>query len=164
MKSKYRFWAYILIFLTLGFSVILIMEISGKMLNPNMPIGFFIIFTLFFLYVWIWLVFGELRTKVIYVDFKVDRSLVVKRYFGLGPSKIYYLEDFQGYKTSILSSGSGSYEYIYLIIENRKIIKISEYYHSNYKELKKYIISQNLKYLGFENYGLIKELKEMFSY
>jgi len=45
MKSRFRYWAYFLAFLALGFSVILIMELTGNILNPTMPIGFFLVFT-----------------------------------------------------------------------------------------------------------------------
>lgn len=161
MKSRFRYWAYFLAFLALGFSVILIMELTGNILNPTMPIGFFLVFTLFFIYVWIWLVFGELRTKIIYIDFAYS-SFTIKRFLGLSASKSYYFDTFDGYKTSILFSQSGSYEYLYLMIGNKKIIKLSEFYHSNYKELKQFVINQNIKYLGFESYSFIKEFKEIF--
>jgi hypothetical protein len=162
MKSKFRFWAYFVTFNAVFFSIILFLTLSHKVFNPTMPLIFFLFFSLFFVYVWIWLIFGELRSKIISIDIEYN-SFNIKRYLGLGISKTYYFDQLDGYKTSILSSRSGSYEYLYLMIGKRKIAKLSEYYHKNYHELKRAIFSQNIKNLGFESYSFIREVKEIFT-
>ena len=161
MKSIFKYWAYFLAVLALFFSVLLILTLSNKVLNPTMPLAFFLLFSLFFIYVWLSLIFGELRTKVIFVEIKYD-SFNIKRYLGFGVSKTYYFNQIDGYKISVLSSQSGSYEYLYLMIDSKKIVKLSEFYHKNYSQLKQLIITKNVKDLGFERFSLFREVKEIF--
>jgi len=162
MKSKFRFWAYFVTFITVFFSIILFLALSNKVFDPTMPLIFFLFFNLFFVYMLIWLIFGELRSKIISIDIEYS-SFNIKRYLGLGKSKTYYFDQLDGYKTSILSSRSGSYEYLYLMSGQRKIAKLSDYYHKNYHEMKRVIFSHHIKNLGFEKYSLIKEIKEIFT-
>jgi len=44
-----------------------------------------------------------------------------------------------------------------------KIAKLSGFYHSNYQELKQYIVSRNIKNVGFESFSNLQELKDVFS-
>jgi hypothetical protein len=161
MRSKFKYTAYLVGLLAIVFSFLLIGVFSRNALNPNMPLGFFLIACMFFLFVWIWIFFGEVRTKAIAVNLEYD-SLTVKRYLGLGIPKVYNLDKITGFKVSILSSRSGSYEYLYLIVGDRKIVKLSEFYHSNYKGLKSYIIAMEIKNLGFERFSNRQELKDIF--
>jgi hypothetical protein len=46
--------------------------------------------------------------------------------------------------------------------DNRKVGKISDFYHKNYQALKS-IIKTKLDNLGFENLSYIDELKESFT-
>ena len=43
----------------------------------------------------------------------------------------------------------------------KKIIKISEFYHKNYLQLKNKI-QENFKSLGYEHFSLLDEFKEIF--
>jgi hypothetical protein len=122
---------------------------------------FILFFTLFFLYFFSLLFFGELRTKLISVVFSVD-SISKKSFCGLGPTKSYLFKEVIGYKTSVVQSRSGSYEYLYLIVDSKKVIKISEFYHENYKALKLEVIKNNIINLGFEQWRLFNEMKEIF--
>ncbi len=162
MKSKFKFWAYFLASISIFFSILLgSFVIKGDMFNPKVPLVLILLISAFFLFVWIWLIFGELRLKVIQVKLGYD-SFEIKRYLGLGPTKTIYYQDLEGYRLSILSSNSGSYEYLYMIVNNKKVAKISEYYQVNYKDLKDEIIALKIKNLGFEPFRYLKELKEMF--
>ncbi len=98
---------------------------------------------------------GELRTKaiVVYVD---RNSVTVKPFLGLGRKKTYKIEDLSGYKLSILSSRGGAYEYFYLIVEEKKVVKLSEFYHQNYRELKTELIRKNIKNLGTEHWPVCR--------
>ncbi|WP_295720885.1 hypothetical protein [Mucilaginibacter sp.] len=162
MKSKFRFTAYLLSLLGTGFTVMVLMVLSGNALNPTISLIPFILFCSFFAFLWIWLIFGELRTKAISIEIE-DRTFVIKRYLGLGTSRRFDLDDISGFKTSILSSKSGSYEYLYLMVGVKKVAKLSMFYHSNYKELKRYIVSMNIKNIGFERFSNRQELKDIFS-
>ena len=162
MKSKFRYWAFLVAALSAFFFGMLFMVLTGNVLNPNMSLGAFLCFSSFFCFVWIWLVFGELRTKVVAVEFD-SYEVTVIRYLGLFASKTYRFEKIEGYRLSILPSKSGDYEYLYLIYNGRKIIKLSEFYHLNYKELKRAVIERRIKSLGFEHYNFFTEVKEIFN-
>jgi hypothetical protein len=162
MKSKFMSGAYILAFLIILFTL---MGISFLALFfffiANIPVGFIIVVNVFFIFAWIWLVFGELRTKVVSLDIGYD-NFIVKGYFGFGTPKTYYFTDVEGYRTSILPASMVVYEYLYVISGGKKVIKLSQFYHKNYEELKAAIINANIKYLGFEDFSYGRELKEIF--
>ncbi|MFC5683828.1 hypothetical protein ACYE2N_01675 [Flavobacterium sp. MAHUQ-51] len=111
-----------------------------------------------FFFTWIWLVFGELRTKIIQVTIQ-NNQIEKTNYLGLNRKFIF--KDFDGYQTSILTSKGQNYEYLYFVKDDVKIIKISEAYHKNYSDLKD-IISAKLKDLGEIQFSYIDELKEIF--
>jgi hypothetical protein len=114
--------------------------------------------TVLFLFTWIWLVFGELRTQIIEV--KILNNYIEKKNY-IGFNQKYKFEDFDGFQTSIISSRSGSFEYLYFIKDNKKVIKISEAYHKNYFDLKEKI-SGHLKDLGEVKFSFFDEFKEIF--
>jgi hypothetical protein len=109
----------------------------------------------------LWLFFGEFRTKMIKVVLN-DNHLLIKHFAGLSTAKKYLYKDLDGFKTSILRSRGGDNEYLYFIKDNKKIGKISDFYHKNYFELKNEI-SAKLDDLGFEKFSYMHELKESFS-
>ena len=74
---------------------------------------------------------------------------------------LYAFKEFDGYKISILPSEYQDYEYLYLMSNQKKIIKVSQFYHSNYLDLKK-AIETKTRNLGEEPFSLFKELKEIF--
>jgi len=162
MKSKFKYSAYLLALATISLAVILLSLFIQNISSNKFPLGPLILISAFFAFIWIWLFFGELRTKVIYVEIQGD-YIKVKHYLGLGSSKIFYPEDITGFKISILPSKGGSYEYLYLMRGNRKIAKLSEFYHSNYNELKSNIVSLGIKRLSTEVFSNWQELKDMFS-
>ncbi len=108
-----------------------------------------------------WLICGEFRTKMIVVDFGYD-SMTIKRYGGLGAPKVFYYNQLDGFSTSILDSINMAYEYLYFVKSGKKIGKISEYYHSNYAEMKTEIEGK-LKDLGYIEFRYWDEIKESFS-
>jgi hypothetical protein len=111
-------------------------------------------------FIWTWLVFGELRTKAISVII-IENSVSIKGFLGLASSRPFELNDFDGFTTSILTSRNGSYEYLYLMKDKKKIIKISEFYHKNYLEMKQ-CVSIRMKYMGEIPFSLPTEIKEVF--
>lgn len=109
----------------------------------------------------LWLFFGEFRTKMIKVVLN-DDHLLIRTFGGLSTAKKYLYKDLDGFKTSILRSRAGDNEYLYLIKDNKKVGKISDFYHKNYLELKTEI-SSKLDDLGFEKFSYKDELKETYS-
>ena len=159
LKSKFKFRALLIPIL-----IIALTSVSAYIITENWPIEINelrwieIYMTVLFLFTWVWLVFGELRTKVIEVT--IDNNYIEKRNY-LGFSRKYNFKDFNGFQTSILTSKGESFEYLYLVKDNRKIIKISEAYHKNYSELKNRIL-RNSNDLGEIKFSYIDEVKEIF--
>ena len=121
----------------------------------------YILFNLYFIFVWLWCVVGELRTKVIVFEMGYD-SFTVKRYFGFGKPKTIYFADVDGYRISILPSKGAVYEFLYLVAQGKKIVKLSQFYHKNYDELKEAIAGTKIYNLGFESFSYVHEIKEIF--
>ncbi len=159
LKSKFKFRALLIPILILAITFI-----SAYIVTENWPIEIKkirwieIYMTVLFLFTWVWLVFGELRTKVIEVTIE-NNHIEKKNYLGLNQK--YSFKDFNGFQTSILTSKGESFEYLYLVKNNQKIIKISEAYHKNYGELKNRI-AENSKDLGEIKFSYIDEFKDMF--
>ena len=104
--------------------------------------------------------FGELRTKAIYVRIENDR-IIVKPYLGLGSKKEYKIGFFDGYTVPDLSSYGGTHEYLYLTKNNKKIIKLSAFHHSNYLEIKE-LIDTKFNFTGRTKFKMLDEFIEIF--
>lgn len=133
----------------------------GNLFAHIIPTEFILVLLPILLIVWLRLI-GEIKTKMISLDIEED-SVIVRRYLGFGPAKIYGLGEITGFKISVLTWRGGSYEYLYLMEGDRKIAKLSDFYHNNYKELKRHIISLNIKSSGFEAFSNRQEIKDIFN-
>ncbi|WP_183566323.1 hypothetical protein [Mucilaginibacter sp. SP1R1] len=162
MRSKFSYSSYLVAIGAFLLPLILVMSLLKNGLKSDTPIGLFVIICLFFLFIWIWMFFGELRTKIIKIE-RENENVIVRRYLGIGNSKHYNLLDISGFKTSVLSSKGGSYEYLYLMMDNKKVAKLSAFYHSNYKELKSHVVTMGIKNIGFEQFSNVQELKDIFN-
>lgn len=164
MKSKYRAWALLpvsLIFpvsalICLIFYIILVKE-KGSI--ENIPYAVFIFLGLF-IFVWTWLVFGELRKRVVSVVIN-NNSIARMNFVGIGPRRVFDFKDFEGYVTMFAPSKWGTYEYLFLLRQNHKAIVLSEFYHKNYHELKKEI-SIGVIFLGEKPFTLMEMLKNIY--
>ena len=159
IKSKFKFRAIIHCFLVLLLLGILLLIITSTFIGfilPLPPIFFALIFILF----WIVILWGEFRTRMVLITID-DNSISSQNYIGLGKKKQFDFKSLKGFKVSNLTSHRGNSEYLYLLLDNKKVIKISEYHHSNYTELKR-IIATKTKNLGFESFKWIDEFKEYF--
>jgi hypothetical protein len=160
-RSKFRLWALLPATLTILVTGLLYFIFSKGIFNSieNPPTAVYV-FTGVFLIVWTWLVFGELRTKAISVT--LDNDLITtSNFLGLGGKRIFDLTEFDGFTTSLLPSKGGTYEYLYLIKDNKKVIKLSEFYHKNYFELK-HVLSKRVKFMGNKPFNMLTELKEIY--
>lgn len=161
MKSKFTIKAFLPLILSFAFLYLIIITVPGfytseyyaDKLFPKIFIPTLMIFT------FIMLVFGELRTKFITIELQKN-EIRVKRFFGI-INEVYNLSELEGWKYSHLTSKGGTYEYLYIYKNGKKIIKISEFYHKNYFKIKNQI-QADLKYIGYENFSLLDELKEIF--
>lgn len=159
LKSRFTFRMLLILILILALATI-----SIVVLSENLPIKIEqirwidVYMAVLFLFIWIWLVFGELRTKIIKITI-FDNQVQKKNYFGL--KQKFDFNYFDGFQTSILRGKGENHEYLYLVKDKRKVIKISETYHKNYFELKKRIAT-NLDNLGKIQFSYLDELKEIF--
>lgn len=159
LHSKFKPGVFIPVFAALFLLVLLILVIflfSGEGNDPlialiTMPV------CIFFL---IWIIRGELRTKAVSVGLSYDR-IEVRKYLGNGAPVEYLFSEMEGFKTVLLPSEYRDYESLSLIKDGRKVVKLSEFYHENYFELKE-DISSKCKKLKEENYNLLREIREIW--
>lgn len=161
LRSTFRKWAYLTFVLTIFMLGILVAMItclgSISKLNESLPVLFACLFLAF---VFVWLLRGELRNKAVVVTIYTNR-IDVRYLMGLGKTRTFLFSELDGYLTSWLSSDAGQYEYLYLVCQGKKIIKLSQFYHKNYAELKE-AITPRIKDLGEEKFTYKNELKEVF--
>lgn len=162
MKSKFTFKSYFVLTLIFAFGFLVFNVVPEFFGNPYYDEKIFpkIFIPSLLIFSFIYLFFGELRTKMIIVEIEKN-EIIIKRFFGL-KTKTFKISELDGWKYSHLTSRGGTYEYLYLIKNGKKIIKISQFYHKNYFQLKNEIQSK-FKYLGYENFSLIDEFKEIFT-
>lgn len=162
MKSKFTIKSYLVLIVTIAFLYLLFIIVPTFFGNPYYEDKLFpkIFVPGLTIFTFLYLVFGELRTKNINVELN-DNEIIVKRFFGL-KTENYRVSEIDGWKYSLLPSRGGTYEYLYLYKNNKKQIKISEFYHKNYKQLKKEIQAQ-YKSLGYEKFSYFDEFKEIFT-
>lgn len=161
MKSTFSYSVFIVIFIifpiVFGMNVFVLFAFLSNdptLLIMAIPVTIIACFTLG------WLIFGELRTKIIRVELGFDH-LTIRRYGGLSAPLTFYYADLDGFTTSILPSERQRYEYLYLLRGGKKIGKLSEYYHKNYADLKD-SLSTNLNDLGSVEFSYWLEIKESF--
>src|SRR5690606_36162160 len=143
LRSKFTFKSYLVLLLTIVCLYLLFMVVPtffGNSYYDNKPFPKIFILLGLIIFTFIYLVFGELRTKYITIEL-TQNNIVVKRFFG-AIIKSYKASEIDGWKYSMLPSRGGTYEYLYFYQNNKKKIKISEFYHKNYKQLKNEIQSQ----------------------
>lgn len=161
LHSRFRFFGFMpavlfcLLIYVIADSVSRFMEASVTS-DPILDIVYFV----FMLLALCWVSFGELRTKALAVNIQKNGLICVRPFYGLGPEKVYKLSDFDGSHTSLLAAKSNTFEYLYLMQGNKKVLKLSEYYHKNYDELKAEL-SKEVSDLGEVPFRLVDEFREM---
>lgn len=158
--SKFRGWVFLPVALFLMVTGLLIVATYMLLDSREFPPLGILVFWGVFLFTWLWLFFGELRTKIIKVEVH-ETQIIVSNYIGLGAKKAYQFSEFDGFETCLLPTRSATYEYLYLIANGKKIIKLSEYYHSNYAELKS-ALEKKVRNRGQQEFSLTQEIREIF--
>ncbi|REC54915.1 MULTISPECIES: hypothetical protein [Chryseobacterium] len=161
MKTKFTFKALLVYILSIAFLYLFILIIPRIFIEGDysMPLFPKIFLPSIITFSFIMLVFGEIRTKCITLIIEKN-EITVKRFFGIF-TKSYKISEIEGWKYSHLTGKGGTYEYTYLYKNNNKIIKISQFHHRNYFQVKNHIQGK-FKYLGYEKFSYIHEFKEIF--
>ncbi|MEN9908804.1 MAG: hypothetical protein RLZZ540_1953 [Bacteroidota bacterium] len=154
IKSIFNFRVYlipILIFLSFGFGVFsfIVQLIKIDFKEIWLSLIFIIVFGLIFLH--------EFSNKII--NLKITNSNIEKRTY-LGFNKTFNFKDFDGFQIRTEKGKFESYEYLYLLKDNKPIITLSQTYIKNYDELK-ILISNKSKNLGKSNYGFLNEILDV---
>lgn len=158
MKSNFTFSAYLIpLILTAFFVFGIVVTINNWPINFNEISLIESLIILSFTFPMILLIFGELRQK--FIKIVIDRNTISKQNF-LGTTK-YDFRDFDGFQTSFITTKNGLFEYLYLVKDKKKIIKISEQYHKNYFFLKN-MIAGKVTFLGEIKFKYWDEVAEMF--
>ncbi len=160
IKSALKPWVRVLIGLFVLLTGLIITSVAVFVTAQDFPSAGIIIFLALLVFIWIWMLFGEIRTKAVKVTVE-NNHITVSNYLGFGKKKRYSLAAFDGYKTSILPSEYDTYEFFYLMADNKKRIKLSQFYHKNYKELKDNL-TRKVRNLGNEKFNMLREIKEIF--
>ncbi len=84
-----------------------------------------------------------------------QQCVVVKRYFGLGKSESYALNSLDGFVSLFESGKLGVSENLFILQKGKRVVCISEFYHSNYGELKKILIERLINF-GVNDYDVKK--------
>lgn len=157
VESKFKFTAYIAPFFALAILLLLVCLIANKFEDFTSIGGGIFASTLLLLS--LVMLFNDMVTKAIGIKiYKNDIS--IRPFLGLGWQKNYEIEALDGFQSSIISAKGGTYRILYLMKDNKKVGKITEFYHSNYNEIHDFFI-QNLKDLGSVRTNIITEIKDI---
>lgn len=101
-----------------------------------------------------------LRKKAVTIVI-TDNEIVTRSFLGIGSARRYPLSAFTGFVYFNDRYKDDKFERLYILINDKKIIGISGFYHKNYNQLKQ-ILSQTIPDLGLTTYSRTDELLETF--
>ncbi len=160
IKSKFKPWVKVLIGLFVLLTGLIITSVAVFLDDKHLPSPGIMVLLALLIFIWTWMLFGEIRTKAVKVTV-AQNHITVSHYLGLGKKKDYSLTSFDGFKISVLPSEYETFEVLYLMASNKKKIKLSEFYHQNYNDLKNNLV-KNVKKLGNEKFNILHEIQEIF--
>ena len=149
LQTKFKLWAYVPLIISVCLTVLL--AVFVRLFSVNLP-TFAYLLILFLLALIIWLVTIELKNKAVLVKIE-EKEIKLIKFLGWGSQTSISIESISGYKISQVPHEWDSSEVLYLIVNNKKAIRISEFYHQNYYDIKLYL-TRRFKNLGSEPYTL----------
>jgi hypothetical protein len=97
----------------------------------------------------IMLLWGHQGSKVAMIEFD-DEKVRTTSFYGLGVTRVLFIKDLAGYNTNIIRSRRGrEYEQLYLYLESRRVVRLSQFHHVNYFEMKEAFIRLWVKKLRY---------------
>lgn len=128
VKSKFKIFPIVLISYL---SALPLLAFYLCFISPKENTILAILFLLFIVVFWLTILKTRANSIKMYED-----SISVKRYFGLGKSKVYKYAELDGFAT-IFESGKGSlYESVFILEDGKRVGCVSSFYHANFNALK----------------------------
>lgn len=113
------------------------------------------------LFIWLTMVWGELRLRAIRISF-TDSGIELQPFLGFGNKKFYKYDHITGFQTTLQPALPLPNECITLISNKQTVVHISRYYYSNYTALKT-LVKQKFDDDGIVQFNLKKMFIEIFS-
>lgn len=164
VKSEFRIGSLLLLLiLTLG---LITMAAFFLLINGMLAIIFL---GLMFAFMSIIMIFGYARKYLVRIIFYAEH-IEVRNWIGLGRKRLYHHSDIEGYKIVIIQALQPA-ESLFVLSDNKRIVKVSDHYHRNYAVIKEYVASKLPPKQGLvvEPYKqgmwhfLVNEIKDTFS-
>lgn len=153
LKSKFKILP---IFLASYLTILPVMVVYLSATSPAAGIALPILFLLFVAFFWL----TVFRTRAHKVNIN-ENTIMVKRYFGLGKSKVYDFKMLDGFITMFETGKLGVSETIFVLEKGKRIGSISSFYHNNFENLK-VSLNENLIDLGEVENSLKRESYLLF--
>ena len=155
IKSRFSYRTYLFVAITIATFLLPIYLFFNRVeaFGDNYNLKFLFVSSLM-LFSYFWFVLGTIK-RVIKIKIN-DQEITTKNIFLT--EKQMQLKDFDGFETTLETSKSGNYEVLYLMKNKKSLIHISEFYLSNYKELKS-LIEKKTNNLGHFNFSFFSDWK-----
>lgn len=153
LNSKFKIFP---IFLA---SYLTILPVMVVYLSATSPVAGMVLPILFLLFVALfWLTVFRTRAHKVNID---EKSITIKRYFGMGKSKVYDFKMLDGFVTMFETGKLGVSETVFVLENGKRIGSISSFYHNNFDKLKA-SLNESLIDLGEVEGGLKRESYLLF--
>ena len=121
LQSQFKPWTFYLSGLFILLTGLLVFSTVMFLSTQEFRSFSVLLFFVLFVFIWIWILLGEIRTKAIKVNIKMD-TIVVSRYVGPGRKQTFNFSEFDGFKTSLLPSEYEDYEFLYIMAGKKKLL------------------------------------------
>ncbi len=161
MRSKFSIKAKIELLVIVSIMILLpffISSLSDPMIEESSKIGM-ILGLIFFILVIIYYAVAVFRFKWLRIAID-ENKMKFSQCAGLMKVNEFQLSEFDCFKTTSNANRIGSFENLLLIKNDKVCITISEFYHANYKEIKR-TISNNLTDEGDVVYDFMDEILDI---
>jgi hypothetical protein len=160
MKSKFNFRVYLIPFLIIIFFGLGIIALIDALLKNDFDndknqilqgILFIIAFGLILLH--------QVKTKLTTIIFSTN-NVEITDWFK--KRSIIKFNEINGFELRTVKGKYKNYEYIYILKNDQRVATISQTYHENYSDLKRFVV-ENFKNLGVSKFGFLSEIKEIIT-
>lgn len=112
------------------------------------------------LFIWLVMVWGELRLKIHQIYFTTN-GIEFRSFLGIGKKRVYSYDVITGFTIGLQPAYPFPYESITLMRNEKKLLRISQFYFRNYKEIK-LLITERFASCQIQKFSLRKAITEIF--